>query len=102
MNMLRSGLVALLVFIASGCGRPAQIGPDRDTFKAVDALYTAISMRDTTLVDRCESGLKELKTAGKLPSNASDSLANIIAEARSGKWEPAQNHLHDFMLGQRK
>lgn len=92
----------LLAIALVGCGQPAQIGPDRDTFKAVDALYTAVSMRDPKLVDQCETQLIALKTEGKLPTLAYDSLTAIIGETRSGQWEPAYDHLHAFMSGQRK
>jgi len=92
-----------MVFVTlAGCGKPAQIGPDKATFKAVDALYTAISMRDPKLVNRCEISLNQLKADGKLLAKAADSLASVIAESRAEKWEPAQNHLHDFMLGQQR
>ena len=66
--------VALAVLIATvaltGCWAPPQIGPDRDTFKAVDALYTAISLREPKLVESCVSKLNDLKAAGKVPEAA--------------------------------
>src|SRR3954451_2368565 len=98
--------VALTSFVAavslSGCWSPAQIGPDRDTFKAVDALYTAISLREPGLVESCSSRLGDLKAAGKLPEAASASLESIIHEAKEGRWEPSQERLASFMEGQRR
>ena len=82
-----------------GCG-PPQIGADRDVFKNVDALYTAVSLRDPALLDRCAGKLRALRDAGKLPPAAGRSLEGIVAEARGGKWERAQSRLGDFMLGQ--
>jgi hypothetical protein len=95
-------LSSLLVLAFGGCGRPPQIGADRDTFKAVDALYTAVSLRDPKLVDQCETKLKGLRDAGKIPETASKSLDSIIAEAKGGKWEPAQERLGRFLEGQRR
>ena len=103
MNQTVIGLgVSLLVFALGGCGSPPQIGADRDVFNAVDALDTAVSLRGLKLVDRCETTLKDLRDAGKLPEAAFKSLGAIIAEARGGKWEPARDHLGQFMEEQRR
>lgn len=101
---LRASLLilgAMLCASAVGCGSPPQIGDDKDTFRAVDALYTAVSLREQALVARCESQLAQLRDAGKLPVAASDALTSIINEARNGQWEPAQARLARFMEGQR-
>jgi hypothetical protein len=96
-------IVALLALvIPGGCGRPPQIGDDDGAFKAVDALYTAVSARDVSLVGRCEASLRDLHAAGKLPEAASSALAAIAAEARQGDWEDARDRLHRFMRGQRR
>jgi hypothetical protein len=87
--------------VVAGCGRPAQIGPDRDAMKAVDALYTAVGLRDETLVNESRSRLNALHGAGKLPGAAFNSLEAIVAEAKGGDWEPAQARLGRFMEGQR-
>lgn len=92
----------LLASSLGGCGRPPQIGADKETFKAVDALYTAVSLRDPKLLDGCEKTLSDLKSHGKLPESAGASLDAIIAEARGGKWEDAQGRLGHFMRGQRR
>jgi len=68
----------------------------------VDARDTAVSSRVFKLVDRCETTLKDLRDAGKMPDPASQSLGAIIAEARGGKWEPARDHLGQFMEEQRR
>lgn len=90
----------LIVFVAEGCS-PAQIGADEAAFKSVDALYTAVSLRDSNSLQRCQQRLLELKSAGKLPEAAFQTLDSIVAEAAGGRWESAQTHLRDFMLGQR-
>ena len=90
-----------LALALSGCS-PAQIGPDDDAFKAVDALYTAVSLRDPKLVARCDAKLKALLAANKLPAGAAKSLDAIIAEAGQSNWEPAIDHLSSFMEGQRR
>ena len=94
--------VALLSASLSGCGGPDQIGGDKETFRAVDALYTAISLRDPMPLGRCEGNLHDLRAAGKLPEKAAATLETIIATAREGQWEEAQRRLGDFMRGQRR
>jgi hypothetical protein len=95
-------LSAHLALACEGCGGPPQIGPDRDSFKAVDALYTAVSLRDSQLLTRCAQTIQDLRANGKLPEAAGQSLESMIAEAREGKWEDAQGRLGDFMRRQRR
>ena len=94
-------LAGLLAVGLGGCG-PPQIGADRDSFKAVDALYTAVSLRDPRLLDQCAKTLQDLQAKGKLPPAAGESLEAHVAEARTGRWESAQSRLGDFMRGQRR
>jgi hypothetical protein len=94
--------VLLLALWFKGCGGPPQMGADREAFKAVDALYTAIGLRDAGRVDQCGARLKSLRDAGKLPERAYQSVASIIAEAKEGKWEPSQERLSQFMVGQHR
>lgn len=92
-------LVALGLF---GCGRAPSIGDDKAAFQEVDALFTAVSLRDAGQLDRCESRLHDLKSHGKLPDAAAARLDAIVAQARSGGWTTAQSELRSFMLGQRQ
>ncbi|WP_250846906.1 hypothetical protein [Aquisphaera insulae] len=94
-------VATLLGLIGAGCG-PAQVGPDRDAFKAIDALYTAVSLRDVTLTDRCAGQLRELHAAAKLPEAPYRELVAMIDEAKSGGWEHAQGRLASFMEGQQR
>jgi hypothetical protein len=92
----------LLALLASvGCGRPAQIGADEKCFKTVDALYTAVTAQDPTLLERCAAELAALRDAGKLPADAFKELDRIVGKAREGKWRPAAEQLYRFMKAQR-
>ena len=93
------GIIMILARVV-GCGGPAQIGADPETFKAVDALYTAVSLREPDRVDRCVTTLVSLRDAGKLESGPLEALEGIAAEAKSGSWESAQSRLGRFMRGQ--
>ena len=95
------GLVLLPLALAAGCGRPPQLGADPAALRAVDALYTAIGLRDPALVDRSASALSRLQGEGKLTPAAGAALDRIIAEGKGGAWESAQGRLSGFMEGQR-
>ncbi len=93
---------SLLALGLGGCGDPPQIGADREAFKAVDALYTAVGLRDAGKIDQCGAELKSLQEAGKVPEDVYKSLESISAEAKDGRWETAQERLSKFMEGQRR
>ena len=95
-------VVASITFMlaVSGCGRPAQIGGDKNAVKAVDALYTAVGLRDQKLVAECAARLKGLRDEDKISETAFNSLESIVAEAKDEKWESSQNHLIQFLEGQ--
>ena len=99
-RMKRFGIATAILLAAVGCGSPS-IGPSDESFKAVDALYTAVSLREVPLLDRCDQVLKTLRKAGKLPESAANALDSIVAEARAGGWEKAQGRLGRFMRDQR-
>lgn len=99
---LRLAILSLALPLAAGCGRPPQLGGDEQSFKAVDALYTAVGLRDPALVDRSAAALARLRAEGKLPDAAGATLDRIIAEGKGGRWESAQDRLGRFMEGQRR
>ena len=79
-----------------------QMGASEETFKAVDALFTAVTARDEKLLARCEQHLQTLPEAGELPTAALDYLNGIIQNARAGHWQSAAVRLYDFMMAQRR
>lgn len=99
---LAIGVTMALLLPFAGCGRPPQIGTDKEVFKAVDALYTAVGLKDARLVADCHEHLARLQNQGKLPQNASKALDKIVAQTKQGDWETAQARLSDFMEGQRR
>lgn len=101
-NSRRALMLTMLLLVGVGGCSPPSMGVDKDAYKAVDALYTAVSLRDVNLVSQCETTLKGLMAEGKLPPKAADALESIIAQGKKGNWEPAQTSLASFMEGQRK
>jgi hypothetical protein len=82
--------------------RPPQMGTDEDVFLTVDALYTAVRVKDDVRVAQCEKRLHSYREAGKLPKESADYLDRVIAKAREGRWESAAERLYEFMLAQRR
>lgn len=93
---------SLASVLAAGCVEAPQIGADEDAFAGVDALYTAVTTKRLDLLNRCRKNLVSLKSDGKLPAAAFDSLEPIIDQAEKGEWRPAAERLYDFMRQQRK
>ena len=91
-------VVALIAYF----NRPPQMGADEDVFNTVDALYTAVRLKDEAKLAQCEQRLHASRDGGKLPASAAEHLDDIIATARKGKWESAAESLYDFMLAQRR
>jgi hypothetical protein len=105
-RLLLAGLgvaaTAAVVWLFVNLTRTPQIGADEEAFKAVDALFTAVTARDETLLSQCEQRLRGLKEAGQLPGNAANALVGIITTARGGRWEAAARRLYGFMTEQRR
>lgn len=93
-------LCAAGLMVGSGCSPPS-MGPSKETFKTVDALYTAVGARSPKLLDQCDTRLTELKEQGQVPEPAFLALQAIIVRARNGQWETASKELYSFMRGQK-
>jgi hypothetical protein len=98
-GLLAAGALAALVAFLN---RPPQMGADEDVFREVDALYTAVRMKDEKRLGECEARLHTHRDAGKLPADPAKFLDRVIGKARGGKWDSAAETLYDFMLAQRR
>ena len=80
---------------------PPQLEADEQVFNTVDALFTAMTSRDSARLESCEERLKSYHEEGMMSDEVAATLDTIIEQARGGKWEPAAKDLYGFMLGQR-
>jgi hypothetical protein len=78
-----------------------QLGGDERVMSEVDALFTAVTARDETLLSACQARLDTLKAESKLPESAAGRLKSIIEQARGGSWETAAKRLYVFIEAQR-
>ncbi|MBM4074603.1 MAG: hypothetical protein FJ267_03045 [Planctomycetes bacterium] len=89
-----------LIITESGCSRRPAAVDSEDAMLAIDALYTAITSRQSKLVEDVHDRLKSLASAQKLSSEALRQLESIIESANSGKWESAAKQVDHFIRRQ--
>ena len=94
-----AGLLLFGIWYAAW-GRTPQVGVDKDSLRAVDALYTAVTSHNPTRLAQCEERLHTLRDAGKMPRRTADYLDGLIGTARGGDWKGATHKLFDFMRAQ--
>jgi hypothetical protein len=92
------GVVLVILALRS----PPQMGADKEVFRTVDALFTAVTGRDERQLDQCERRLHQYRDAGTLPGAAAAYLDDVMRRARAGDWQVAAERLYDFMRGQRR
>lgn len=101
--VIAGGVLALLVlsvFVWSWLPPPS-MGTDEEVFKTVDALFTALTSRNTDWMDDCEQRLRVFQDEARLPPKSARYLDAVIAQARTGEREQAARRLYDFIYRQR-
>lgn len=96
------GVVAIAAIIVLSWRSEPQMGTHEESYRTVDALYTAVRNRDAKGRDAAEVRLIAYREAGAFPANASKRLREIIALTRQGEWELATRKLYAFMNAQRR
>jgi hypothetical protein len=79
-----------------------QIGADEETFKTLDALFTAVTSRNLDRLNASEARLHSLREQGRLPVQAAERIDAIVSSARTGEWQPSAERLYEFIKGQRR
>jgi hypothetical protein len=87
-------LLLALAFAASGCSPPSAI--DRDNRRLVDAILTAITMKNTNWLEDDTKLAEERHTAGHLTDAEYQELQSIIESARTGDWQAAEKRGYEF------
>lgn len=94
--------IAIAVLFFCWPSSAPQIGPDEEAFHTLDALFTAITSRNHDRLASSETRLRSLREQGRLPAQAADRIDAIIADARTGQWQPSAERLYEFIKGQRR
>lgn len=84
------GLV--LVVSLTGCSRPTEAR--RDNRRLLDAILTAVVIRNTKELGKDKELLEGRRKDGKLSQASFDEIQKLIAEAEEGKWEAAEKGLY--------
>lgn len=95
-------LLAVVGLVVAGCSAPPQWGTDDETFKMVDALWTAVTAQDVKLVDQCAEKIVKLHDEGHMPDPAFEYLQTVVAKAHSAQWPKARDQLKKLIRAQRR
>jgi len=98
--LLAVGALVAVIYFYSGC--TPQVGADDESFRTLDALYTAVTSRNLDRLAATEARLHSLREQNRLPGPAAEHIDAIISQARNGEWLPAAKELHAFVSAQRR
>lgn len=86
--MVAALLIALLLLAAPGCGGgPQMTGENREL---IASLATAVSTRESKWLDKNATLVEERRAAGKCSDTEYAAFQEIIAKAKAGEWDAAQ------------
>ena len=93
MTRMRWGV---LVFVLSlgGCGGVSE--SQRDNRRLLDAILTAISLRNEKELLQDERLLEQRRAAGQLSEESFQAIQQIVAKAKSHDWQQAENELYEY------
>lgn len=91
---LLCGMTALiaLAILGSGCNRPTE--STRDNRRLLDAILTAVSIRNHEELSKDKQLLDERMEAGELSEESYSEIAGIIELAEAGNWADAEEQLY--------
>ncbi len=93
---LRGVMVVLTAFglVASGCGRPNETV--RDNRRLLDAILTAVTIRNAEELANDEELLETRHAAGELSAESYAEIHRAIELAQSNDWEGAERELYEY------
>lgn len=94
-RMIRSSIVAAMILAMAGCsGEPTE--RERKNRREVEALLTAISLRNRKELDRDAERIAARHASGELSDAPHEALEAIIKKARDGDWAGAEKQAYAF------
>jgi hypothetical protein len=85
-----------LTLLLPGCSAPTEA--ERDNRRLVDAILTAITMKNTIWLDDDAELAEKRHLAGQLTDAEYDELTAIIEKAKSGDWQTAEKKGYEFRM----
>ena len=86
--------VVLALALVAGCGAPTS--EDRDNQRVVESILTAITLRNSRLLDEGSRLARERRDRGYLTEDEHQGLAAIVDKARRGDWNGAEEDGYRF------
>jgi hypothetical protein len=91
----RSPIIAALILALVGCsGEPSE--RELKNRRELEALLTAISLKNKKELDRDVHRIEERHTSGELSDAPYRALQEIIKKAQSGDWAAAEKQAYEF------
>jgi len=90
---------AMIAWSVAGCGRPQASSPEN--LHLIGSLRTAISARNPQWLEDNSKALEERRAAGKVAEAEYEEFRSIIAMAKDGRWEAAEQEVIKFVKSQR-
>jgi hypothetical protein len=92
-------LTVVLTLLAAGCGGPPQVA--RSHRRLVESMLTAVSTRNPQWVDENARLVESLHEKGELTPAEHEAFTMILATARAGNWDRAEELAYDLRGAQR-
>jgi hypothetical protein len=83
-----------LTLLVPGCSAPTEA--ERDNRRLVDAILTAITMKNTNWLEDDAELAEKRHRAGQLTDKEYEGLTAIIEKAKSGDWQSAEKKGYEF------
>jgi hypothetical protein len=83
-----------LVLLLGGCGEPSV--RELKNRRELEALLTAISLRNQRELDKDIQRIEERHASGELSDASYESLHAIIKKAQGGDWSEAEKKAYEF------
>jgi len=83
-----------LALLAGGCRGPTQ--EDRDNRRVLDAVLTAITIKNTRLLEEDAKRARARHEAGQLTDEEYQGMEALINKARGGDWSGAEKDGYEF------
>jgi hypothetical protein len=83
-----------LLVAFSGCGEPSL--RERENRRELEALLTAIALKNSKELDKDEKRIADRHATGALSDEGFKNLEKIVATARAGDWAAAEKQAYEL------
>lgn len=90
---LRWGML-LFVLSLGGCGGVSE--SQRDNRRLLEAILTAISLRNEKELLQDEALLEQRRSESRLSEESFQAIQQIVAKAKAHDWQQAENELYEY------